>query len=65
MGRATSAAACCSVMKPSSAIRRSTYRCRSLARSGWFTGERRIGDWTIPASVAASPRESLRTLFPK
>src|SRR6266542_1994164 len=56
MGRARSASNCASVIHPSSRMRRSTYSCRRFAEAGWFTGERRIGDWMTPASVAASPR---------
>ncbi|GAO05105.1 hypothetical protein PSR1_04012 [Anaeromyxobacter sp. PSR-1] len=65
MARADSASACARVMKPSSIIRRSTYRCRSLARAGWFTGDQRMGDWITPASTAASPSVRSFTPLPK
>ena len=47
------------LMKPVSAIARSTTLRRSFARSGLLNGERRDGDWMTPAMVAASASETL------
>ncbi len=64
-GSASAAARSRSVMNPAKRIRRRAVARRVRARGGLRNGDWSSGRWTIPASSAASARETSFTLLPK
>lgn len=56
IGSALARSASAWLMSPTVAIRWRTTLRRLVASSTSFTGSYRLGDWTRPASIAASPR---------